>query len=100
MAGSELSSMVNNAGYVEGLQSYRGLKVVVAYHLSNRMDLNVYGAFGNSNLYNIMKVDNVEGGGLLPTKYMVRKLELSKRNVTSTMKSLVCRKRTSVTIGL
>ncbi|MGH1335024.1 MAG: hypothetical protein ACRBFS_02775 [Aureispira sp.] len=68
----------DNAGYIEGLQSYRGIKVVVAYHLSNRTDLNVYGAFGNSNLNVGMQVDNIGGGVSLTHKIYGKKIRIIK----------------------
>jgi hypothetical protein len=67
----------DNADYVEGLQSYRGVKVVFAYHLNNRTDLNLYGSFGNS-LIDKMQVDNVGGGISLTHKIAGRKVKMVK----------------------
>lgn len=71
----------DNADYVEGLQSYRGMKVVVAYHLNNRTDLNIYGAFGNS-LDSKMQIDNVGGGLSLTHKIAGRKMKITKEKYT------------------
>ncbi len=71
----------DNADYVEGLQSYRGIKVVLAYHLNNRTDLNFYGAFGNS-LDSKMQVDNIGGGLSMTYKIAGRKIKIVKEKYT------------------
>lgn len=71
----------DNADYVAGLQSYRGFKVVFAYHLSNRTDLNIYGAFGNS-LDNKVQIDNVGGGLSITHKIAGRKIKMVKEKYT------------------